>query len=77
MASLCTGRAIRGYFLDGELPPNGIVCPTSEVLFPPDNSTNPKSWIMEELEDEEDLRILEIFKGIGEELQPFLIQGRR
>ena len=35
MTSLCTGKAVRSYFNEGVLPPNGLVCPTDEVLFPP------------------------------------------
>jgi len=31
---------------------------------------------MREVEVEEDLRILEIFNGIGKAIQPFLIHGR-
>ncbi|KAF8314503.1 alpha/beta-hydrolase [Clavulina sp. PMI_390] len=34
-ASLCTGKVLREYFVDGILPPNGKVCPVSEDLFPP------------------------------------------
>jgi len=78
MASLCTIRTIRDYFLNGEHPPNGIVCPTNEILFPPvaGNSANAKAWTTEAAEVQEDMRILEIFKGLGKEIQPFLIQGR-
>ena len=35
MTSLCTGKAIRAYFLDDKLPENGLWCETDEVLFPP------------------------------------------
>ncbi|KAG8707413.1 hypothetical protein FRC09_001837 [Ceratobasidium sp. 395] len=34
MASLCIGRAIRRYLLEGVSPPNGVVCDTNEQLFP-------------------------------------------
>jgi len=77
MASLCTGRVIRGYWLDDELPPNGIVCPTSETLFPPDNSTSTTAWVSGEITNAEDMRILELFKKLGEEMQPFLLNSRR
>ncbi|KAF8314513.1 hypothetical protein DL93DRAFT_2167299 [Clavulina sp. PMI_390] len=33
-SSLCTGKVLRDYFIDGILPPNGKVCPVDEILFP-------------------------------------------
>ncbi|KAF8518940.1 Alpha/Beta hydrolase protein [Hysterangium stoloniferum] len=56
MASLCTGKAIREYFLEGQLPPNGIVCPTNEVLFPPQNISDAMAWVAGDIYSEEDLR---------------------
>ncbi|GJJ11156.1 hypothetical protein Clacol_005387 [Clathrus columnatus] len=78
MASLCTGKVLRGYWLEGELPPNGIVCPTSEVLFPPSpDSGVQSSWAQDDVRDSEDLRILENMKLLGEAVQSFLIESRK
>ena len=34
LVSLCVGKVVREYFIDGTLPENGKVCPITEVLFP-------------------------------------------
>lgn len=73
MASLCTGRVIRGYFLDGELPPNGLICPTSEKLFPPPEES--ATW-MDAL-NVEDRRLVENMKSLGEAMEPILMSSRR
>lgn len=78
MASLCTGKVIRGYWLEGELPPNGMVCSTSEQLFPSSSGTSVKSfWQEADIQSPEDLRILENLKLLGEAIQPFLMQSRK
>jgi len=72
MASLCTGKVIRGYFLHGQLPPNGLVCPTSENLFPEKGiGADVLPW-MAEVVDAEDKRLLQDLKALGEDIQPFL-----
>lgn len=77
MASICTGKAIQNYFFDGELPPNGIVCPTNEVLFPPtDNITNSMIWMTGDVHDLEDLQLVQNLKALGEEMQPYLMRRR-
>ncbi|KAF8586360.1 hypothetical protein K439DRAFT_1659729 [Ramaria rubella] len=77
MASLCTGKVIRGYFLEGLLPPNAMVCATNENLFPPaGNGTNAKTWMTPDVLDDEDQRLLETLKALGEEIHPFLMQSR-
>jgi hypothetical protein len=78
MASLCTGSVIRDYFLRGQLPPNGLVCSTNENLFPaPGNATEAATWMSEDVLDDEDRRLLQNIKALGEEMEPFLTRGRR
>ena len=75
MASLCTGKVIRSYFFEGELPANGMVCPTNETLFPPtENTTNYMTWTNGDALDMEDERLLQNLKGLGEEMRPFLLR---
>ncbi|KIJ55644.1 hypothetical protein M422DRAFT_41576 [Sphaerobolus stellatus SS14] len=71
MASLCTGRAIREYFFDGKLPPDNTVCPASETSFLLKNE-NAMTWSSGDIMNEADMRILQNFKRLGEEIQPFL-----
>ena len=74
MASLCTAKVLRDYFLDGKLPENGIVCPTDEVLFPPKESTTTDklSWLREEevIYSEEDRELLKTMKELGSAWMP-------
>lgn len=78
MASLCTGKVIQSYFFEGELPPNGMVCPTNETLFPPtDETTNYTTWTNADVLNMEDERLLQNLKGLGEAMRPFLMQRRR
>lgn len=77
-ASLCTGKVLREYFLEGKLPENGKICPVTEVLFPPKppvhNVTMSSSisdyasslWNTEEALSPEDLDLLEKLKAFGE-----------
>ena len=37
--SLCTAKAIRAYFVNGTLPKEGTICPSSEPTFASPNST--------------------------------------
>ncbi|KAF8522995.1 TAP-like protein-domain-containing protein [Gautieria morchelliformis] len=78
MASLCTGKIIQNYLFEGRLPPNGMVCPTNETLFPPtENVTNLNPWTTAGVLDIDDQRLLENLKGLGEEMGPFLMRRRR
>lgn len=74
MASPCTGKAIRGYFLDGVLPPNGILCDTVERLFP--EATAPaeaKAWLNPEASlSEADTRLAETLRNLGQAMEPFV-----
>ncbi|KAG8748339.1 hypothetical protein FRC10_005886 [Ceratobasidium sp. 414] len=75
MASTCTGRAIRGYFLDGVLPPNGIVCDTVEKLFPgvAAATADAKVWLNEEANvSEEDVQLAERMRKLGQAMEPFV-----
>lgn len=74
MASPCTGRAIRGYFLDGVLPPNGIVCDTVERLFPePTAPAEAKAWLNPEASlSEADTRLAETLRNLGQAMEPFV-----
>ncbi|KAF8314505.1 alpha/beta-hydrolase [Clavulina sp. PMI_390] len=82
VTSLCTGKAFRDYFIDGILPPNGKVCPLTEILFPPKPSVNSSEiddlatmdqWALEEEEketfDHDDLILLRKLKAFGEAAQ--------
>ncbi|KAG8681694.1 hypothetical protein FRC08_015479, partial [Ceratobasidium sp. 394] len=74
MASPCTGKAIRGYFLDGVLPPNGIVCDTVEKLFPgAATAAETKVWLSEEANaSEEDIQLAEKMRKLGQAMEPFV-----
>lgn len=67
MASLCTTKAVREYFVNGKLPPNGLRCDTNEVLFPPKNSADSELWLsdMEDTLSEEDKKLLESARELG------------
>lgn len=69
MVSMCTVNAIRGYLLDGDLPPNGLECPVNERFFPekPAGSTW-QVWLEEspEINSAKDLHLLESFRHLGE-----------
>jgi hypothetical protein len=78
MASVCTGKVIQDYFFKGELPPNGLVCPTNEVLFPPaENATNAMAWMTADVQNMDDQRLLQNLKALGEAMQPYLMRRRR
>lgn len=49
-------KAIRDYFLGGQLLPNGLVCPTNENLFP-EMGTDAAAWMTEAIADMEDRRL--------------------
>lgn len=74
MASPCTGKAIRGYFLDGVLPPNGIVCETVERLFPEKKApAEAKAWLNPETSvSETDVRLAEALRKLGQSMEPFV-----
>ncbi|TDL24013.1 alpha/beta-hydrolase [Rickenella mellea] len=81
MASLCTAKALKGYFLEGKLPPNGLICPTDEKLFPPPpaNASDTMVWLqeMQETLSEEDLKLLDNIKELGQDLAPFVSSFKR
>jgi hypothetical protein len=60
--SLCTGKALRTYFLDNTLPENGVECEISEQLFPEDEGST--LWT-EEDESGEDKKLRDILREIG------------
>ncbi|ELU43520.1 TAP-like domain-containing protein [Rhizoctonia solani AG-1 IA] len=74
MASTCTAKAIRGYFLDGVLPPNGIVCDTIERLFPEKSApAEAKAWLNSEASfSEADTRLAEVVRDLGMAMEPFV-----
>ena len=88
MTSLCTAKALRSYFFDDELPENGLVCPTDEVLFPPkskDGKVNAASlWMWSDADENsiaaysmEDLRLLENMRALGVELEEYVGSFKR
>ncbi|CCO30869.1 hypothetical protein BN14_04901 [Rhizoctonia solani AG-1 IB] len=74
MASTCTAKAIRGYFLDGVLPPNGIVCDTIERLFPEKSApVEAKAWLNPEASvSEADTHLAEVVRDLGMAMEPFV-----
>ena len=80
MTSLCTAKAVRAYFFDDELPENGLVCSTDEVLFPPKSENGSihaaDLWrSANEVADaysEEDLQLLETMRALGRELETYI-----
>ncbi|KZV91479.1 alpha/beta-hydrolase [Exidia glandulosa HHB12029] len=65
-ASLCTANAIRGYFLNGTLPENGLFCPVSEETFPTNgDSASVSTWLTAEERTEENVRVLDVVRDIG------------
>ncbi|KAI5121647.1 hypothetical protein M0805_001174 [Coniferiporia weirii] len=83
MTSLCTTKALRGYFLEGKLPESGLLCETDEVLFPPKTSdaTGPAAlWLKDESLQSyslEDVRLLETMRALGRELEPYVGEFKR
>lgn len=74
MASTCTGKAIRGYFLEGVLPPNGIVCDTVERLFPEKSApAEAKAWLDPETSlSEADTHLAATLRKLGQAIEPFV-----
>jgi hypothetical protein len=74
MTSICTGKAIRGYFLDGVLPPNGLVCDTVERLFPEKSApAEAKTWLNPEASvSEADTHLAETLRKLGQAMEPFV-----
>ena len=71
MASLCTARAVKEYFLEGKLPEYGLVCPTDEELFSTAMSDEGAFWLTEfQNYSEDDLKLLESARGLGEAIYP-------
>ena len=64
---------LREYFLEGKLPPNGKVCATTEILFPPSDHANGSIpggvaalFDLEGVESADDLKLLNAMKAFGE-----------
>jgi len=78
MTSVCTFKAIKGYLLRGELPPDGLVCSTDERLFPPSSPEETDNgsmlWLKASAEaySEEDLHLLASIRELGKRIEPFL-----
>ncbi|KAF8605939.1 hypothetical protein BDV93DRAFT_604946 [Ceratobasidium sp. AG-I] len=71
LTSICTVKAIRGYFLDGVLPPNGLVCEVVEQYFP-DNSapTAAETWLRSEaFTSEADIRLAGTMRSLGQAME--------
>ena len=82
MTSLCTGKAIHAYFNAGILPPNGLICQTDEVLFPPKSdksSVSSLDWldIQGNSYSAEDLELLNTLRELGTALEPFVSSFKR
>jgi pimeloyl-ACP methyl ester carboxylesterase len=77
MSSLCTGKAVRGYFLDGTLPKNGLFCETNEVLFPKDDKA--QVWDVKNNihMESEDWKMMETLKNLGSAMEPDLMSFKR
>ncbi|KAG8693513.1 hypothetical protein FRC09_010457, partial [Ceratobasidium sp. 395] len=66
MASLCTGRAIRRYLLEGISPPNGVVCDTNEQLFPQiSRSVGDEAGIVQGAALLEDAKLVSMLQNFG------------
>ncbi|KLO17987.1 alpha/beta-hydrolase [Schizopora paradoxa] len=71
MVSMCTVNAIRGYLLEGDLPPNGLECPVDEKFFPEKPVGSDKQvWLEEssQINSAKDVQLLESIKQLGEPL---------
>ena len=69
MVSMCTVNAIRGYLLEGELPPNGLECPVDEKFFPVKPvGFDKQAWLEEssKIRSEKELQLLESIRQLGE-----------
>jgi len=81
MTSLCTSKAIREYFVEGKLPPNGLMCSTDEKLFPPKESASlgGPAWLNSapEMYSAEDMKLLESTRALGMELEQFASAFKR
>ena len=75
MASLCTVRAIRSYFLDGKLPPNGLECSVDEELFPKPSTLANSTWLKGAVDtySADDMMLLEAARELGEILPKSLL----
>ncbi|KAG9124405.1 hypothetical protein FRC07_011734 [Ceratobasidium sp. 392] len=67
MASLCTGKVIRRYFLKDEIPPNEVLCEITEQLFPATPSdTEDKAWLKSDVTlSEEDENLVVTLRRFG------------
>jgi len=77
MVSACTVKTIRGYLLEGVLPPNGLLCPVDEKLFPDKKAGFGRpDWLEESslVESAEDIQLLETIRLLGRELSPFALR---
>jgi len=78
LASVCTARTIRGYLLDGDLPPSGLLCPVDEKLFPTEKNPgfNRPEWLRESslVDSPDDIKLLESIRHLGKELGAFTLR---
>ncbi|QRV74200.1 Abhydrolase domain-containing protein [Ceratobasidium sp. AG-Ba] len=76
LASPCTAKAVRGYFLDGVLPPNGIVCDAVEKPFSGAASVGDvgvNAWLDEATSvSDEDVQLAEKMRALGQAMEPFV-----
>ncbi|TDL20711.1 hypothetical protein BD410DRAFT_841140 [Rickenella mellea] len=71
MASLCTIKIIRDYFLHGKLPQNGVICPVDEILFPPSSGSADQLNVPREGISDEDKMLLKNVQELGDVVIPF------
>ncbi|KZT53796.1 alpha/beta-hydrolase [Calocera cornea HHB12733] len=78
MISLCTARIVREYFLNGTAPVQPeVFCRVTEPLFPAmANATDVSLWSTDEAASDEDIRLLKILQGLGNDFEGFGV-GRR
>lgn len=78
MASLCTAKVLREYFVEGRLPQNGTICATDEILFPPKvaQTSDDLLWLKggTKAYTEEELELLNTVRELGE---AFVSKGYR
>jgi len=76
-ASLCTANALRAYFIDNVVPPDGMLCQPTETIFPASTSDD-SLWVAdaEHILTAEDVELLEAVKGLGVATAEYIGRGR-